>query len=333
MQIVANDQVELGKWDVLLANGLYASPFQTPDFYRFFNSVEGFCANVFAVEDAGNYASLVVVTIQKEKGVKSFFSRRGIIYGGPLIRKEHNNYIEELFKNLIEFYKKELIYLEIRNLFDYSFCKDSFYKSKWTYKAYLNVKLNLDGVKKEELHSLFKYNRRREIKQSILNGATYHLCKKEDEVFGVYQILHRLYRKNVKLPLPSYDFFLEFFKSNILKVFVVIHGKKIIGGSFCPVLPGKAIYTFYYCGQRDYNRQIFPTHLAILAALDFAVENNFPMVDFMGAGKPGVEYGVRQYKLGFGGELVEQGRFLKVLNPTLYFLGKIGLKVLSIISR
>ena len=78
---------------------------------------------------------------------------------------------------------------------------------------------------------------------------------------------------------------------------------------------------------------IFPTHLAILAALDFAVENNFPMVDFMGAGKPGVEYGVRQYKLGFGGELVEQGRFLKVLNPTLYFLGKIGLKVLSIISR
>jgi serine/alanine adding enzyme len=332
MQIVTNDQVELGKWNVLLANGFFASPFQTLDFYRFLNTVEGFCANVFAIEIEDNYASLAVVTIQKEKGVKSFFSRRGIIYGGPLIRKEHDNYIEELFKYINEFYRKKLIYLETRNLFDYSCYADSFSKSKWTYEAWLNVKLNLEGVRKEELYSLFKYNRRREIKQSILNGATYHLCTKEEEIFDVYQILNKLYHKNVKLPLPSFNFFLEFFRSKIMKVFIVMHREKIIGGSFCPVLPGKGLYIFYYCGQREYHKRIFPTHLAVLAALDFAVETNIPLVDFMGAGKPGVDYGVRKYKLEFGGELVEQGRFLKVLNPFLYNLGKFGLKVLSIVQ-
>jgi serine/alanine adding enzyme len=329
MRIVVNDQVELNKWNYLLTDGFFASPFQTLDFYRFYNTVDGFRADVFAVEIEESYASLVVVTLQKEKGVRSFFSHRGIIYGGPLIRQGQDNHLEELFKYLNEFYKKKLIYLETRNFFDFTNYADSFLKSKWVYKAYLNIKLNLEGVRKEELLSLFKYNRRREIKQSILNGATYHLCTREEEVYGVYQILHKLYRENVKLPLPSFDFFLEFFRSKILKVFIVMHGEKVIGGSFCPVLGGKGLYTFYYCGHRDYHKQIFPTHLAILAALEFAIDNNIPLVDFMGAGKPDVDYGVRKYKLEFGGELIEQGRFLMVLNPFLYNLGKFGLKLLS----
>jgi len=49
----------------------------------------------------------------------------------------------------------------------------------------------------------------------------------------------------------------------------------------------------------------------------------------MGAGKPNEEYGVRDYKSQFGGDLVAFGRYLKVLNPLLYRVGKVGLKILS----
>jgi len=52
-------------------------------------------------------------------------------------------------------------------------------------------------------------------------------------------------------------------------------------------------------------------------------------LDFMGAGKPETEYGVRKYKMGFGGELFEEGRFQKIMNPGLYKLGKFGISVLS----
>ena len=49
----------------------------------------------------------------------------------------------------------------------------------------------------------------------------------------------------------------------------------------------------------------------------------------MGAGKPDKAYGVRNYKLAFGGDLAEHGRFINILNPILYKLGKIGIKLLS----
>ena len=46
----------------------------------------------------------------------------------------------------------------------------------------------------------------------------------------------------------------------------------------------------------------------------------------MGAGKPEEGYGVRDFKSKVRGKLVEHGRFLCVLNPVLYNIGKIGIK-------
>ena len=53
------------------------------------------------------------------------------------------------------------------------------------------------------------------------------------------------------------------------------------------------------------------------------------MIDFMGAGKPNIEYGVRDYKLRFGGELKEDGRFTVIFKPMMYRFGLFALKILS----
>lgn len=328
MEILQYNQIPIEKWNYLLA-GSFASPFQTCDYFDLIGKIKGYDAAVFALSDSGEIKVLMVVTMIKETGLLGYFTRRGIVFGGPIIYDVSFDELSFFLTEVVKRLKGNAIYLETRNFFDYSFYKDSFLKSGWKYIPYLNVKLKLDGVTKEQLPSLFKYNRRREIHQSISNGATYYQCSKRDEIFGIYQILREIYKENVKLPLPSFDFFYEFSKTDIMKVFVVTHEGKIVGGSFCLVLPGNGLYTFYYCGQRDYHKRIFPTHLAVLAALEYAVENKIPIVDFMGAGKPDVEYGVRKYKLEFGGELVEDGRFLKILNPILYIIGKFGLKVIK----
>ena len=49
----------------------------------------------------------------------------------------------------------------------------------------------------------------------------------------------------------------------------------------------------------------------------------------MGAGKPNEDYGVREFKSKFGGELVEFGRFERINNHFLYLIGKTGLKILK----
>ena len=51
--------------------------------------------------------------------------------------------------------------------------------------------------------------------------------------------------------------------------------------------------------------------------------------DMMGAGEPGVPYGVRDFKSEFGGELVEHGRFLCVTQPILYKLGVFAVRLLK----
>jgi lipid II:glycine glycyltransferase (peptidoglycan interpeptide bridge formation enzyme) len=65
-----------------------------------------------------------------------------------------------------------------------------------------------------------------------------------------------------------------------------------------------------------------------MAAIEYALQNGIGTVDFMGAGKPGRDYGVRDYKLKFGCELLEQGRFLKIQSPLLYRTGETGLKLI-----
>jgi hypothetical protein len=42
----------------------------------------------------------------------------------------------------------------------------------------------------------------------------------------------------------------------------------------------------------------------------------------MGAGKPGSEYGVRDYKIQFGGELIEYGRYIRINQKLLYHIGR-----------
>lgn len=323
-----NKDVNRDLWEKLLYSSDFGSPFQTPAFFDFYNEVDGYSADVFAVEADCEYLCLMVITLQKEKGFKSFFSKRGIIYGGPLLRDKTDGL--EFLLNSIKIYYSGIIYLESRNLFHYGTFQICFKNSGWKYLPYLNIKNHFNQGKLEDVLRRFKYNRRREISQSLAQGAICSEVKSEDEILRIYDILSITYLKRVRLPLPSSSFFVKFWESGIMKVFAVFHKGKIIGGSFCPILQGKAIYTMYYCGLRKYHSRIFPTHLAILAAIEYGLKANCQYLDFMGAGKQGKEYGVRKYKAEFGGDISEEGRFLLVNKPVLFWLGKLWIKMQSL---
>ena len=49
----------------------------------------------------------------------------------------------------------------------------------------------------------------------------------------------------------------------------------------------------------------------------------------MGAGVPDKPYGVRDFKMEFGGEVVEYGRYLHIRKPLLYKIGKWGVRILK----
>lgn len=326
--------IEDKEWNELFQKSRFSSIFQSKEFYQFINGIKGYSAEAFAVKKGGNILALMVAVIQKEKGIKSFFSRRAIVYGGPLLLSDRETEaLSLLLKKASEILRSEAIYIETRNFFSYHNYQTLFEAHRWKFIPYMDYNIHTSEKDVNDVLSSMKYNRRREIKTSISNGASIGFTTAEKDVQAIYEILTETYRERAKVPLPDYIFFKSFLNFKYAKVFVVKYENKVIAGSFCLFYPGKGLYTMYYCGLREIKNNIFPTSLAVYASIEFAVKNGIPLIDLMGAGRPEEKYGVRDFKSKFGGELVQYGRFLKVLNPLLYFLGREGLKALKKISR
>jgi lipid II:glycine glycyltransferase (peptidoglycan interpeptide bridge formation enzyme) len=117
------------------------------------------------------------------------------------------------------------------------------------------------------------------------------------------------------------------------KYFLIEYKKKIIGGIMCPITMGKAIYELYVCGLDGKYKDVYPSALATWAPIDYGLKNRLEYFDFMGAGKPDQNYGVREFKSKFGGTLVKYGRFERINNKPLYIAGKLGLKMLGVLKK
>lgn len=326
MTIIQNKDLVIQDWKIFLDKNECSSPFQTPEYFEFFNSVDNFSAEVFAVEnDKRDIAGLVVVTIQQEKGLKASFTKRGIIYGGPVL--SNAKAAESLFKYVVDYYKNKLIYLETRNFFDYSAYKNLLTKNGWSYIPWLNFQLQTNNP--EAINKNMSSSRSRQIRKGLKNGAEIMEARNESDVKAFYKILQGLYETKIKKPLLPESFFENFYNQSLGKYLLVFYKGNVIGGIMCPIMPNKAIYEFYVCGLDQEYRDQNPSILATWAAIDYGINNNLHYFDFMGAGSPEEEYGVREFKSRFGGEEVEHGRFLYILNKSKYKIGKLGLKVLS----
>ena len=314
-------------------------------------------------KDGDRLVGVIVGYITRERNaIKQFFTRRAIIIGGPLL-DEHIS--DEALSALLSAVKNQPIlnpslkgrtldttkqspspsgegrgeaytpfpsgragvglpiYIETRNFHDYSRWKEVFETCGFLYQPHYDIHVHCDAQ-----HQMSE-QRIRQVKKALKNGATICEAQSEQEIRDWYRILSQLYREKVRTPLFSEEFFLQFYRNGVGKYLLVKHQGKVIGGMMCPILKGKAIYEWFVCGLDEEYREQYPSVMATYAAIEYAKTNALPLFDFMGAGKPDIPYGVRDFKMEFGGELVEHGRFLCVRKPILYKIGQIGLKLLK----
>ena len=95
----------------------------------------------------------------------------------------------------------------------------------------------------------------------------------------------------------------------------------------------KVIYEWYVCGLDQDYKNIYPSVLATWAAIEYGLKNNLETFDFMGVGVPDKDYGVREFKSKFGGELVNFGRFGRINNHFIYTITEIGFNVLALLRK
>ncbi|MCK5221038.1 MAG: peptidoglycan bridge formation glycyltransferase FemA/FemB family protein, partial [Candidatus Aminicenantes bacterium] len=221
--------------------------------------------------------------------------------------------------------KSKSIYIEFRNFNDYGKYKKIFKKHGYEFKSHLNF--HVDCSSEAEMFKRISSSKRRQIKNSLKNGAEIIIAKSESEIAQFYDMLKLLYKEKVKKPLPPKEYFINFFRNPVLgKYFLIKYMNKIIGGIMCPILDNRVIYEAYVVGEDRKFKNIYPSILATYAAMDYAAKNGIKIFDFMGAGSADQSYGVREFKSKFGGELNYFGRFERINNRILFIFGRFGLK-------
>ena len=305
------------------------SIFQQADFFSFLKSTGFLEPFRFSVERSGKEVGVVQGFIQKDGGkIKQYLSRRAIINGGPWLAEDiTDTELEKLLKKCIYVLKRKTIYIETRNFFDYSRFRPVFEKMGFVYEPHYDIIVEVNG--NESWEKRMESSRPRFVKSSLNNGVEVINNPTEDEVIEYYAVLKDLYTTKIKTPLFSLDFFMKLYHTSFCRFILVRYQNKIVGGMVC-VFDNDTAYEWFVCGMDGIYKHIYPSTVATYSAIKFSYEKGLKRFDMMGAGSPGDGgYGVREFKLKFGGNLVEFGRFIYICKPLLYGVGKMGVKIMK----
>jgi lipid II:glycine glycyltransferase (peptidoglycan interpeptide bridge formation enzyme) len=327
MEIISDPQqinfFKLEKFVFQHPNGNF---FQSMDAFRFYQSVDYYNPIlIVAMDNEDVVGSLLAIIISEGKGLKGFFSRRGIIWGGPLVEDENADVYYLILNEFNKIAQKKAIYTQFRNLYDLNREKLNFSRQNWLFQEHLNIIIDL-SQSEENLWKDVHSKRRNEIRRAEKEGTSFRVLENKSELSVTYTILKEVYDR-AKLPLPDYRFFetaFDLLAPNNFKIFLGLNEGKIIGTMY--ILCFKDIMYDWFAGSYQAYYKKYPNDLIPWKVFLWGKKNGYNEFDFGGAGKPGVPYGVRDYKKKFGGKFVNYGRFEKIHNPFLYQFGKLGLK-------
>ena len=278
--ITSVDGIKQGAWSDLVQSSTVASWFQTPEAYRFFDSLsflEAFCV---AVENDGVLKGVAVGYIQKDGGkIKQFLSRRAIINGGPLLAKDINEYeLTALLTATKDLLKRKAIYIESRNFNDYSVWKQIFESNGFVFLPHYDVVVETSSA--EAINKKLDRNRKRNIKKAIDNGLIIESKPNDSDIEAFYAQLQKLYSTKVKVPLYPIEFFRKLSKQTSSRFFLAKNNEGlIIGGLVCVLLTSKSMYAWFACGEDAKYKYLSPSVMVNYAGICYAAENNIPKFD------------------------------------------------------
>jgi lipid II:glycine glycyltransferase (peptidoglycan interpeptide bridge formation enzyme) len=323
------------------ANHPFSNFFQSGIFYRFINGLENYSPLLLVCEDENKSikGSLLAVIQKDNNKFLRYFSSGIIVRGGPLIDQDANKdkILEILLTNLVKITKKKALFIQFRNFSDQLHHLTIFKRFHFSFSDHQN--LIIETKSEKEVWNQISKSKKRQISKSLVQGASIVVHPTIEELHQFYLILRELYKKKIHKPLPSWAFFQRFFdlcKNPTWGIIRLIkYNDAIIGGILCPVSSPKTIHEWYVCGlDNKYNSHgIYPSVLATWSAIDYACKNGFDYFDFMGLGNPEKDYGVRDFKLKFGGTLVNYGRFERINNHPMYWIASKGYLLLQFVYK
>jgi serine/alanine adding enzyme len=332
----------IGEWDRFIEDHVHGSVLQSFFSYQLFDQTKFFTPVFLACsDDEDRLQGLVLGVLIREKSrMKGLLSTRLVVYGGPLVNEQHPEKLQIfafLLDHLIKAVEHKSIFIQFRASYDLSAYQDVFAKFGFKWVPRLNLLIDISSEK--QYANEMSASRRRQVKRSLANGAKITVPSGLEQVREFYTILSDLYRYKVRKPLPDWSFFEAFYRLMHQyengKFLLITYDNRVIGGIMSPYSRGKSLFEWYVCGldTKYKSKGIYPSVLATWAAINYAGSAGCKTFDFMGVGKPDEPYGVRDFKMKFGGSTVNYGRYIRINNQWRYTIAEMGYNFLSFMKK
>ncbi len=325
-KLLTNKEISSEQCLSYVDNHPYGTIFHTPYMFEVYKETPNYEPFAyFAVDDQRQIKAMLTGVIETVKpGFLSSLSKRAVMMQAPIF--DEIEAIDFLLSEYSKIMKHKVVYSEVRNHYDPECISQAMIKNGFKYEDHLNIIVDLfqsENILWEQIHS----KRRNEIRKAEKNGVKVKRLSDEYLVES-YSIIKEVYEK-AKLPLPSILFF-----ENALRNSSKYMGMRIYGACLDDDLIGIMITLQYknivydlYAGSKSKYYDKNPNDIIPWEVFKQCKNEGKTIFDFGGAGKPNVPYGVRDYKMKFGGKFVNYGRFTLVNNPLKMKLAETGFKI------
>jgi serine/alanine adding enzyme len=326
--ITTFEDINQEQWNSFLETHPQGNIYQSPHMFKAYKDTKLYEPLVIcAVSDEGIVCGILSAVIMKQyRGIAGTLSARSIIFGGPLAAGNDPQILNILITEYEKLVSRKAIYTEIREVFcsdHQEILRNSGYKGE----ERLNILVDLTGDEQKlwnEVHS----KRRNEVRRAVKEGVTVKEITSESEIEESYKILLEVYNR-AKLPFADKSLFLScrrhLYPFNKIKYFGGYYEGKLIGTMYTLCVKDRAID--WYAGSRKEYYNKYPNDIIPWEVFKILKKMNYKIFDFGGAGRPGIPYGVRDYKQKFGGEFINLKRYMKVHKPVMMKTGELGLRV------
>jgi serine/alanine adding enzyme len=314
IQLIRNaDKKFIEKWRAFDKQHNTYNIFQSPQIFELYQQTNRYTPFLLVdINDQGDIECIFIYSLYKGFSLLSFFLKRATTTGLPiginqLAQKKMLNYLSS-FRN------KPYHLLKITlddDLLTFSQSPENF---GLRHEGHLNYLIDLNKSQ-EDLWKNISETRRKQIKRAEKRGLSVKMEHKADNIKEVYNVLMETY-KRTRLEKEEIDIFLNcnnyLSANNNVRYFMAYADEKLVGFRIVLIYK-KYIYDWYAGNLSDYQSH-YPNDLLVWEVLKWGNENGYTTFNFGGAGKPGIPYGVREFKKRFGGRLVDYGYWVDTDN-------------------
>lgn len=328
MVVRTNSSINLDLWASYVLEHPMGSVFQSPEMFLTYANTKNNKPLAIAIYNDSKIAGLLLAVIISS-GTCLFkpITSRSIILGGPIATNNDPFIIERLLFEYKHYLPSYVVYSEIRPIYNLKAISSSLSVSGFIRQGHYNMYLDIRPEEKVLWEGMHK-ERRRNIKKAQNAGIVFKEVTNDEEIATVISLIEHTYQRK-KVPFSQRKMLMSARTtlSTHIHYFAAFYNKKMVAGQIR--LFYRDLAYAWYAGSDESFFKLYPNDYLMWNVICWSRQKGYKVFDFGGGGEPGVPYGVRDYKLKYGCQIDDFGRFVYYHKPLVFKLAKWGMHLIG----